>query len=115
MAEITGADAIVESLIANDVDTMFGLPGGQLDHFFDSIHRTNGAINIIHSRHEQGAAYMAFGYAQTTGRPGIYAVVPGPGLLNTAAALCTPSRATPITRKRRSKIRTMASGGGGPP
>ena len=89
MAEITGADAIVESLIANEVDTMFGLPGGQLDHFFDSIHRSNGAINIIHSRHEQGAAYMAFGYAQTTGKPGVYAVVPGPGLLNTAAALCT--------------------------
>lgn len=89
MAEITGADAIVESLIANDVDTMFGLPGGQLDHLFDSIYRSEGKINIIHSRHEQGAAYMAFGYAQTTDKPGVFAVVPGPGLLNTTAALCT--------------------------
>ena len=50
MAEITGADAIVESLVANDVDTMFGLPGGQLDHLFDSIYRSDGKINIIHSR-----------------------------------------------------------------
>ncbi len=89
MAEITGADAIVESLLANNVDTMFGLPGGQLDHLFDSIYRSNGKINIIHSRHEQGAAYMALGYAQTTEKAGVYAVVPGPGLLNTTAALCT--------------------------
>ncbi|HNP35942.1 MAG TPA: thiamine pyrophosphate-binding protein [Woeseiaceae bacterium] len=89
MAEITGADAIIESLVINGVDTMFGLPGGQLDHLFDSIYRSDGRIKILHSRHEQGAAYMAFGYAQTTGRPGVYAVVPGPGLLNTTAALST--------------------------
>ncbi len=89
MAQITGADAIVESLVANDVDTIFGLPGGQLDHLFDSIYRSGGKLELIHSRHEQGAAYMAFGYAQTTGKPGVYTVVPGPGLLNTTAALCT--------------------------
>jgi len=89
MAQITGADAIVESLIDNDVDTIFGLPGGQLDHLFDSIHRAGDKLQLIHSRHEQGAAYMAFGYAQTTGKPGVYTVVPGPGMLNTTAALCT--------------------------
>ncbi|MGI9342237.1 MAG: thiamine pyrophosphate-dependent enzyme [Gammaproteobacteria bacterium] len=89
MAEITGADAIVESLLANDVHTMFGLPGGQLDQLFDSIYRSGDRIRLIHTRHEQGAAYMAFGYAQTTGQPGVYTVVPGPGLLNTTAALCT--------------------------
>jgi acetolactate synthase-1/2/3 large subunit len=89
MPLITGADAIVESLIENDVDTVFGLPGGQLDHFFDAIYRKGDVLRLIHSRHEQGAAYMAFGYAQTTGKEGVYAVVPGPGLLNTTAALCT--------------------------
>lgn len=89
MNKITGADAIVESLIANDVETVFGLPGGQLDHLFDSIYRAGDKINLIHTRHEQGAAYMAFGYAQSTGKPGVYAVVPGPGLLNSSAALCT--------------------------
>ena len=89
MADITGADAIVESLLANDVEIIFGLPGGQLDHLFDSVYRRNGDLKLIHSRHEQGAAYMAFGYAQSTGRTGVYTVVPGPGLLNSTAALCT--------------------------
>lgn len=89
MQKITGADAIVQSLVANGVDTLFGLPGGQLDHLFDSVYRAASALRLIHSRHEQGAAYMAFGYAQTTGRVGAYTVVPGPGLLNTTAALCT--------------------------
>ncbi len=89
MNRITGADAIVESLIANEVDTVFGLPGGQLDHLFDSVYRAGDQLKLIHSRHEQGAAYMAFGYAQSTDKPGVYTVVPGPGLLNSAAALCT--------------------------
>ncbi len=89
MAKISGADAIVESLIVNEVDTVFGLPGGQLDHLFDSVYRAGDQIKLIHTRHEQGAAYMAFGYAQTTGKEGVYTVVPGPGLLNSTAALCT--------------------------
>jgi len=89
MKKITGADAIVESLIANEVDTVFGLPGGQLDHLFDSVYRAGEQIRLIHTRHEQGAAYMAFGYAQSTDKPGVYTVVPGPGLLNSSAALCT--------------------------
>lgn len=88
-ATMTGADAIVDSLIANDVDTVFGLPGGQLDHLFDSIYRAGDKLRLLHTRHEQGAAYMAFGYAQSTGKTGVYTVVPGPGLLNSTAALCT--------------------------
>ena len=89
MPKMTGADAIVDSLVANGVDTVFGLPGGQLDHLFDSMFRAGDKLRLIHSRHEQGAAYMAFGYAQTTGKEGVYTVVPGPGLLNSTAALCT--------------------------
>ena len=89
MSRISGADAIVESLLANDVDTVFGLPGGQLDHFFDAVFRAGDRLRLIHTRHEQGAAYMAFGYAQTTKKEGVFAVVPGPGLLNTTAALST--------------------------
>ena len=89
MPQISGADAIVESLLANNVDVMFGLPGGQLDHFFDSVYRAGDQLRLIHTRHEQGAAYMAFGYAQTTGKVGVYSVVPGPGLLNTTCALST--------------------------
>ncbi len=86
---MSGADAILQQVLRNGVDTIFGLPGGQLDHFFDSMHRSSGAVRFVGSRHEQGAAYMAFGYARSTGRPGVYTVVPGPGVLNSTAALCS--------------------------
>ena len=89
MARMSGADALVAQLMANGIDTIFGLPGGQLDHLLDAIYRTHGGIKFICSRHEQGAAYMALGYARSTGRPSVYTVVPGPGVLNTTAALCT--------------------------
>jgi acetolactate synthase-1/2/3 large subunit len=89
MSSITGAEAIVKSLRANGVDTVFALPGGQLDHLFDAMYREGDGIRLIHSRHEQGCAYMAYGYARSTGKVGTYAVVPGPGLLNSSAALCT--------------------------
>jgi glyoxylate carboligase len=89
MREMTGADAIVDALVANGIETLFGLPGGQLDHLFDAIYRARPGPRLIHTRHEQGAAYMAFGYAQSTGKVGAYTVVPGPGLLNSTAALCT--------------------------
>lgn len=86
---MSGADALLGQILANGVDTIFGLPGGQLDHFFDSMHRAGGQVSFVGSRHEQGAAYMAFGYARSTGRPGVFAVVPGPGVLNTTAAICS--------------------------
>ena len=89
MHEMSGADALLAQLLANGVHTVFGLPGGQLDHFFDSMHRAGDRVRFIGSRHEQGAAYMAFGYARSTGKPGVYCVVPGPGVLNTTAALCS--------------------------
>jgi acetolactate synthase-1/2/3 large subunit len=89
MTMMSGADAILQQLLRNDVDTIFGLPGGQLDHFFDSMYRSADRVRFIGSRHEQGAAYMAFGYARSTGRTGVYTVVPGPGVLNSTAALCS--------------------------
>ncbi len=88
-ARRSGADGLVESLIANDVKTMFGLPGGQLDNLFDSIQRSSGNLNIIRTRHEQGAAYMAFGAARSTGKPAVFSVVPGPGIMNAMGALST--------------------------
>jgi acetolactate synthase-1/2/3 large subunit len=89
MPRMSGAVALLEAVAAHGVDTIFGLPGGQLDHFFDAIYGAGERIRLIGSRHEQGAAYMAFGYARSTGKVGTYCVVPGPGVLNTAAALCT--------------------------
>ncbi len=89
MTRLSGAMAAIRSLIAHGIDTVFGLPGGQLDHLFDALYHERDRLRLIASRHEQGAAYMAFGYARSTGRPSVYTVVPGPGVLNTTAALCT--------------------------
>ena len=89
MSKMTGAEAIIKSLRVNGVDTMFALPGGQLDFLFDAMYKEGEGIRLIHSRHEQGCAYMAYGYARSTGRVGAYSVVPGPGLLNSSGALCT--------------------------
>jgi acetolactate synthase I/II/III large subunit len=87
--EATGAEILVDSLISGGVDTIFGLPGLQLDYIFDALYRRRGEIRVIHTRHEQATAYMAFGYAQASGRVGTCLVVPGPGVLNTTAALST--------------------------
>lgn len=94
MAKVTGGEAIVKSLLQHGVDTLFALPGVQNDYFFNALFDANSeshgeTIRVIHPRHEQGAAYMALGYALATGGVGAYSVVPGPGLLNTFAALAT--------------------------
>ncbi|MCP4359876.1 MAG: hypothetical protein GY796_17860 [Chloroflexi bacterium] len=86
---LTGGEAIVQSLIALDVNTIFGLPGVQNDGLFNALHDSKDKIRVIHTRHEQGAAYMAMGYALSLDKPGVYCVVPGPGFLNTTAALST--------------------------
>ena len=85
---MTGGEAMARSLLANGVDTVFGIPGAQMYPLFDAFHRMPEITTYV-PRHEQGAAYMAFGYAKVTGKPGAFAVVPGPGILNTAAAVCT--------------------------
>jgi acetolactate synthase-1/2/3 large subunit len=94
MTVMTTGEAIVESLIAHGVDTVFGIPGAHMYDFNDALARRADAIRFITTRHEQGAAYMAYGYAKSTGRVGVYTVVPGPGVLNSAAALCTAYGAT---------------------
>ncbi len=86
---MSGGMAIVEQLIANDVDTVFGLPGAQMYSLFDALQQLSDNIRTYGARHEQTCGYMAFGYARSTGRPGVFSVVPGPGVLNTTAALCT--------------------------
>ncbi|WP_323000255.1 thiamine pyrophosphate-dependent enzyme [Castellaniella sp.] len=87
--KMTGGDAIVQSLIRNGVDTLFGIPGVQTYGLFDALQRNQKRIRVITPRHEQTTAYMAMGYAKSTGRIGAFSVVPGPGILNTTAALCT--------------------------
>ncbi|HKD57703.1 MAG TPA: thiamine pyrophosphate-dependent enzyme [Hyphomicrobiaceae bacterium] len=83
----TTAKIVVERLIAHGIDTLFCLPGVQNDPFFDALYDETNRIRPIHTRHEQGAAYLALGAAMATGKPSAYCVVPGPGFLNTTAAL----------------------------
>ncbi|HEU5018413.1 MAG TPA: thiamine pyrophosphate-dependent enzyme [Pseudolabrys sp.] len=83
------AEATVESLLAHGMDTVYAVPGVHNDHLFDAFHRAGDRLRVVHTRHEQGAAYMALGAALATGKPQAYSVVPGPGLLNSAAALLT--------------------------
>src|SRR5579864_5448300 len=86
---MTGGAALVEMLRRHGIDTLFALPGVQNDALFVALYDAGEAIRVIHTRHEQAAAYMALGYARAAGKPGAFAVVPGPGLLNTTAALAT--------------------------
>jgi acetolactate synthase-1/2/3 large subunit len=89
MTRRTGGEAIVAQLLQQGVDTVFGLPGAQIYGLFDALHQAGSDLRVVGARHEQACSYMAFGYARSTGRPGVYAVVPGPGMLNTGAALVT--------------------------
>jgi acetolactate synthase-1/2/3 large subunit len=79
---------LVGSLADENVDVIFGIPGVQTMDILDAVYR-HDKIRWITVRHEQSAGYMAFGYARTTGKEGVAAVVPGPGVLNTSAALGT--------------------------
>ncbi|TBW36107.1 hypothetical protein EYW49_14775 [Siculibacillus lacustris] len=94
---LTAGDAIVEALIANGIDAVYGLPGAQLYPLFDALARRADRIRTYSARHEQTCGYMAFGHARSTGRPGVFAVVPGPGVLNAGAALVTAlATSTPV-------------------
>ncbi len=87
MASTSGGEAIVNGLVAHGVDTVFGLPGAQVYGLFDAFQQAQ--LKVIGARHEQACGYMAYGYARSTGRPGVFSVVPGPGVLNAGAALLT--------------------------
>lgn len=89
LARMTGGEALVAGLLRWGIDRVYGMPGVQLDRFFDAVQRSGDALRMIHTRHEQGAAYMALGAAHSTGRPAVCTVVPGPGVLNAGAALAT--------------------------
>jgi acetolactate synthase I/II/III large subunit len=79
---ISGADALLRSLIAEDVDTIFGYPGGAIMPVYDKLLDYEGKLRHILTRHEQGAAHAAQGYAMVTGKPGICFATSGPGATN---------------------------------
>lgn len=88
MPYMSGAEAMVALLVREGVDVIFGLPGIQIMDALDAIKR-DGHIRWISTRHEQTSAYMAYGYALSTGKIGVAVVLPGPGALNTTAAIGT--------------------------
>lgn len=96
MTYISGAEALVALLRQEGVEVVFGLPGVQILEAVDAIYRDK-SIRWISSRHEQTAAYMAYGYARSTDRIGVAMVLSGPGALNTTAAIGTAYAAsTPV-------------------
>jgi acetolactate synthase I/II/III large subunit len=82
----TGADIFVESLRHEGVNTVFGLPGGVVLKIFDVLCQQKD-IELVLTRHEQGAAHMAEGYAKATGKPGVVLVTSGPGMTNIVTGL----------------------------
>jgi acetolactate synthase-1/2/3 large subunit len=85
----TTGEALAQGLIDRGIDTVFGIPGAHTYELSDALQRVGDRIRFVHTRHEQGAGYMAYGHARATGRVSAFTVVPGPGVLNAAAALCT--------------------------
>lgn len=86
---MTGGEAAVLSLHKLGVKTIFGLPGVQNDWFYNALYDHREKFRVIHTRHEQGAAYMGLGHALASDEPTVFNIVPGPGLLNATAAMST--------------------------
>lgn len=86
---LTGGQALAQQLVREGITDVFGIPGVQLDWAVDGLRQVGNRISYVVPRHEQTAAYMADGYARTTGKIGTCMVVPGPGLLNAMAGLAT--------------------------
>src|SRR5258708_28567706 len=77
-----GGEAVVRVLEANGVATVFGIPGVPTLEIYGALHESR--IRHILARHEQGAGFMADGYARATGKPGVAVIITGPGLTNVA-------------------------------
>ena len=85
---MTGAQAIIASLEAEGVDTIFGYPGGQAIKIYDALYDSKKIHHVL-ARHEQGAAHMADGYSRATGKVGVVLVTSGPGATNTVTGIAT--------------------------
>lgn len=85
---MSGAQAIIASLEAEGVDTIFGYPGGQAIKIYDALYDSKKIRHVL-ARHEQGATHMADGYARATGKVGVVLVTSGPGATNTVTGIAT--------------------------
>lgn len=87
--KISGAKIVVETLIEQGCDTIFGYPGGQVIDLFDELYNARDRIKHILTAHEQGAAHAADGYARSTGKVGVVIATSGPGATNLVTGIAT--------------------------
>ena len=86
---LSGADIIVKSLIDQGIETVFGYPGGQIIHVYDSLYKYKDELKHVLTAHEQGAVHAADGYARATGKPGVVIATSGPGATNLVTGIAT--------------------------
>ena len=87
--EMKGSDIVVECLLEQGVDTVFGYPGGTILEIYDSLYKYQDKINHILTSHEQGASHAADGYARATGKVGVCMATSGPGATNLVTGIAT--------------------------
>src|SRR5713101_1180935 len=88
MPHLSGARAAIATLRVHNVDTIFGIPGVHTLPFYDAIRDEPGLRHIL-ARHEQGAGFMADGYARIAGQPGVVCTITGPGVTNVATPVAS--------------------------
>lgn len=86
---LTGAEIIMECLLEQGVDTVFGYPGGAVLYIYDALYQYRDRINHIRTAHEQGAAHAADGYARSSGKTGVCIATSGPGATNLVTGIAT--------------------------
>jgi len=89
MKKLTGAEILVECLLEQGVDTVFGYPGGAVLHIYDALYEYADRINHYLTAHEQGAAHAADGYARSSGKTGVVIATSGPGATNLVTGIAT--------------------------
>ncbi len=89
MKQLSGGDMVIQSLIDEGVELVFGYPGGAVLHIYDALFKRKEEIHHVLVRHEQAAAHMADGYARVCGRPGVVFATSGPGATNTITGIAT--------------------------
>ena len=87
--KMTGAQILVETLIEQGVDTVFGFPGGMVVDIYDKLYDKQDKINHILTAHEEGAVHGADGYARSTGKTGVVIATSGPGATNLVTGIAT--------------------------
>ena len=87
--KLNGSEVILQCLLEQGVDTVFGYPGGAVLNIYDALYKYSDKITHILTSHEQGASHAADGYARTTGKTGVVIATSGPGATNLVTGLAT--------------------------